>query len=409
MKQEKKTNKNKQQKVKLLKLTSIVLVLMLAISIAIGMSKQSNQEQTDLVSSSIEKENIVAVEEKKSVTIHLMAIGDAMCHSQNFKDAYQASTKTYDFSHVFTNIRDKIASADIAIGNLETTFAGAEKGYSGFPTFNTLDALGYALKDMGVDVLSTANNHSLDKGYSGIVRTLDVLDEIGISHMGTYRSSEEQNELLIKDVNGIKFAFLSFTYGTNGIPVPKGKEYCINLIDETLMKKQIDQAKAENVDVICVSMHWGDEYKIKQNATQERLADFLFENEVDIILGSHPHVLEPMEKRTIRLADGTTKDGFVIYSLGNFISAQKQENTRNTILLDLQITKNPEGKISIDKVEYTPLYVYDKGAGKPQRYKILDIRQTIANYENGTDTSIGATTYKTLQTELAKIESIMGN
>ncbi|MCI9000597.1 MAG: CapA family protein [Clostridia bacterium] len=365
-------------------------------------------KEAEVVSSTATQNN-TAVEEKKSITIHLAAIGDAMCHSQNFKDAYQASTKNYDFSHVFTNIRQKVESADIAIGNLETTFAGAEKGYSGFPTFNTPDALGYALKDMGVDVLSTANNHSLDKGYSGIVRTLDVLDEAGISHMGTYRSLEEQNKILIKDVNGIKFAFLSFTYGTNGIPVPKGKEYCINLIDETLMKRQIDQAKEEQVDVICVSMHWGDEYKIKQNKTQENLADFLFENGVDIILGSHPHVLEPMEKRTITLADGTTKDGFVIYSLGNFISAQKQENTRNTIILDLQITKNPEGKISIDKVEYTPLYVYDKGAGKPQRYKILDIRQTIANYENGTDTSIGATTYKTLKVELTKIESIMGN
>ena len=406
MEKQKVTKKRNKQRAKILKISSIFLVIMLAL-FAIGIGQHSNQEESDLVSSSIEQNTVI--EEKKSSTIHLVAIGDAMCHSQNFKDAYQASTKTYDFSHVFTNIREKVASADIAIGNLETTFAGEAKGYSGFPTFNTPDALGYALKDMGVDVLSTANNHSLDKGYNGIVRTLDVLDEIGISHMGTYRSSEEQNKILIKEVNGITFAFLSFTYGTNGIPVPKGREYCINLIDETLMKQQIEQAKEQNVDVICVSMHWGDEYKIKQNKTQERLADFLFENDVDIILGSHPHVLEPMEKRTITLADGTTKDGFVIYSLGNFISAQKQENTRNTIILDLQITKNPEGKISIDKVEYTPLYVYDKGAGKPQRYKILDIRKTIANYENGTDTSIGATTYKTLKAELAKIESIMGN
>lgn len=406
MEKQKVAKKRKKQNTKFLKVASIFFVIMLSI-FAIGIGEHSNQEETDFVSSRVEEETVV--EEKKSTTIHLMAIGDAMCHSQNFKDAYQASTKTYDFSHVFTNIRDKVASADVAIGNLETTFAGEAKGYSGFPTFNTPDSLGVALKDMGVDVLSTANNHSLDKGYKGIVRTLDVLDEIGISHMGTYRSTEEQNKILIKEVNGITFAFLSFTYGTNGIPVPKGKEYCINLIDEALMKQQIDQAKEENVDVICVSMHWGDEYKIKQNKTQENLADFLFENGVDIILGSHPHVLEPMEKRTITLADGTTKDGFVIYSLGNFISAQKQENTRNTILLDLQITKNPEGKISIDKVEYTPLYVYDKGAGKPQRYKILDIRQTIANYENGTDTSIGATTYKTLKTELTKIESIMGN
>ena len=403
MKKRKKPENLRRNKLKYIVGFSILIMIMIAIFIV----SYYPQKETDVLSSTLAQQNTV-VKEKQSSTIHLVDIGDAMCHRQNFKDAYQASTKTYDFSHIFTNIRDKIASADIAIGNLETTFAGEAKGYRGFPTFNTPDALGYALKDMGVDVLSTANNHSLDKGYNGIVRTLDVLDEIGISHMGTYRSSEEQNKILIKEVNGITFAFLSFTYGTNGIPVPKGREYCINLIDETLMKQQIEQAKEQNVDVICVSMHWGDEYKIKQNKTQERLADFLFENDVDIILGSHPHVLEPMEKRTISLPDGTTKDGFVIYSLGNFISAQKQENTRNTIILDLQITKNPEGKISIDKVEYTPLYVYDKGAGKPQRYKILDIRKTIANYENGTDTTIGANTYKTIKAELAKIESIMG-
>ena len=150
--------------------------------------------------------------------------------------------------------------------------------------------------------------------------------------MGTYQSAEEQEQILIKDVNGIKIAFLSYTYGTNGIPVPKGKEYCVNLIDKTLISKQIKQAKEQEVDLICVSMHWGDEYKLKQNSTQEQLADFLFKEGADIILGSHPHVLEPMEKRTITLEDGTTKDGFVIYSLGNFISGQVIANTKNTII-----------------------------------------------------------------------------
>lgn len=130
-------------------------------------------------------------EEKQDITIHLSAIGDAMCHSQNFKDAYHSDTNTYDFSHVFTEVKDHLSQADIAIGNLETTFAGEERGYSGYPTFNTPAALGNSLKDIGIDVLSTANNHSLDKGYSGIVSTLDKLDEIGISHMGTYRSVEE--------------------------------------------------------------------------------------------------------------------------------------------------------------------------------------------------------------------------
>lgn len=399
MNQPKRSKKRKPNYFRITCVFFVFLLLLFAVGHKIGDDKSITDSHSSTSST---------VEEKQDITIHLSAIGDAMCHSQNFKDAYDEASKTYDFSHVFTDIKEHLNTADFAIGNLETTFAGEERGYSGYPTFNTPSAFGVALKDIGIDVLTTANNHSIDKGYSGIVSTLDALDEIGIAHTGTARSEEEQNKVLVQDIHGIKFAFLTFTYGTNGISIPKGKEYCVNLIDKELIKKQIEQAKAENVDVICVSMHWGDEYKLKQNATQEELADFLFENGVDIILGSHPHVLEPMEKRTITLEDGTTKDGFVIYSLGNFVSGQVKENTKNTIILDMQITKNKEGKISIDKVDYTPLYMYDKGAGKSKRYKLLDIRKTLSNYENGTDTSIGSSMYQTLKTELTKIENIMG-
>lgn len=158
----------------------------------------------------------------------------------------------------------------------------------------------------------------MDKGSSGVISTLDALDEIGISHTGTYRSKEEQDTILIKEVNGIKIAFLSFTYGTNGIPIPEGKEYLVNLIDENLMLEQINLAKEAKVDIICVSMHWGIEYVQKQNAEQERLSKFLFENGVDIIIGNHPHVVEPMEKRNITLTDGTEKEVFVVYALRKF-------------------------------------------------------------------------------------------
>ena len=158
----------------------------------------------------------------------------------------------------------------------------------------------------------------MDKGTSGVISTLDALDEIGIDHTGTYRSEEEQNTILVKEVNGIRIAFLAFTYGTNGIPVPEGKEYLVNLIDEDLILEQINLAKEQHVDVICASMHWGVEYVQKQNSEQERLANLLFENGVDIIIGNHPHVVEPMEKRTITLADGTEKEVFVVYALRKF-------------------------------------------------------------------------------------------
>ena len=317
------------------------------------------------------------------VSVSMAVVGDIMCHSSNFADAYDEKSDSYDFSSVFTDIKHYLADADIAVGNLETTFAGKEIGYSGYPTFNSPEELAQDIKNLGIDVVSTANNHSLDKRYAGLVSTLDELDKVGLSHTGTYRSTDEQNKILTRDVNGIKFAFLSFTYGTNGIPVPSGKEYCINLIDKELIRNQISMAKALNPDVLCVSMHWGDEYKLVQNSNQEELADFLFENGVDIIFGSHPHVLEPLEKRTITLADGSTKDGFVIYSLGNFMSGQVIENTMNSIILRLKITKHSDGKISIDSYDYVPIFMYDKGAGQDNRYKILDIEKCISDYESG--------------------------
>ena len=344
------------------------------------------------------------------ITIHMSAFGDTMCHLTNIKNAYDASKKDYDFSNVFKNVRSYLEDADITIGNLETTFAGSSRGYTGYPTFNAPEVLGQNLKDMGVDVLTTANNHCMDKGNSGLVSTLDYLYKYEISHTGTARSEEEQNSILIKDVNGIKIAFLSYTYGTNGITIPSDKPYSVNLIDKELIKKHIASAKEQNVDVICVSMHWGLEYKLKPNSTQTELADFLFENGVDIILGSHPHVLEPMEKRTITLEDGTTKDGFVIYSLGNFVSGQIYANTKSTVILDIQITKNSDGKISIDNVKYTPVYLYDKGAGAKTRtrYTLIDLEKSISDYENGNDSSISKSLYNTFKDELENIKKNVG-
>ena len=276
-------------------------------------------------------------------------------------------------------------------------------GYSNYPQFNSPEELAYDLADMGIDVLSTAGNHCLDKGFSGLSNTLNVLDSARISHTGTARTEEERDTILFKDVNGIKVAFISYTYGTNGIPIPDGKDFCVNLIDRDLIKKDIESAKSQNADVIIACMHWGIEYQTTQNAEQEELANFLFQNGVDIILGNHPHVLQPMEKKTITLEDGTVKDCFVIYAFGNFICDQNAENTRNSIILNIDITKNTDGKISIDNIDYVPTYMYKNPNLSIRKMKVLDIEKTISNYENGTNTSIGQSTYNLLQTELKKI------
>lgn len=385
---------------------SLIILVLLIVLIGFGIKKLFSK------SGEITNNPETKQEEKvipPDITINLVATGDIMCHSTNFKAAYNNTTKTYDFSPVFTDVAKYITKADIAIGNLETTFAGEARGYSGYPTFNSPKELGIAIKNIGIDVLSTANNHSIDKGESGIISTLDTLDEIGIEHTGTYRSKEEQNKILVKEVNGIKIAFLSFTYGTNGIPVPKGKEYLVNLIDKNLMLEQINLAKEQNVDIICTSMHWGVEYAQKQNKEQEELADFLFKNGVDIIIGNHAHVIEPMQRKSVTLEDGTEKEVFVVYALGNFVSGQVKEHTKSTAILDMQITKSGEtGKISIDSVNYVPVYCYDKGAGVQNRYKLIDIRAAMAEYNSGNTKNVNMSLYNTLKQELANIEKVLG-
>lgn len=356
-----------------------------------------------------ENENKEDTKQETDTTFTLTAIGDVMCHNTQYMDAYDSSTGTYDFSYVFDNISSYTKTADICVGNLETSFAGEDKGYSNYPTFNSPDSLADSLKRIGVDVLSTAGNHALDMGFSGLSRTIDVLDKADISHLGTYKTQEDQDKVLIKYVKGVKIAFIDYTYGTNGIAVPSDKKFCINLIDKDLIKKHIETAKSQNVDMIVACMHWGTEYQTKQNSEQEELADFLFQNGVNVIIGNHPHVLQPMEKRTVTLEDGSTRDGFVAYALGNFICDQNAVNTRDSVILNLKITKHTDGSVTIDNYDYVPIYMYKDTSVSKHKMKILDINKTIYNYEHNLDDSITEKVYNLMKTELDRITKILSN
>ena len=175
-------------------------------------------------------------ESKKDITFNLTAIGDIMCHNTQYFDAYNSSTDSYDFSYVFSDISNYIQDSDITVANLETTFAGKDRGYSNYPRFNTPDELAYDIGKLGVDVVSTSGNHSLDYGFYGLSRTIDTLNNANISHVGTYKTQEERDTILFKEVNGVKIAFLNYAYGTNGITIPSDKPYCINIIDKNLIK-----------------------------------------------------------------------------------------------------------------------------------------------------------------------------
>ncbi len=394
----------------------IVIIVLIAISIGIytlvnnpnAITALWNKNNVNDVNQAQAQNEVVEEPLPEDTVINIVGIGDALCHSQNFKDAYNSETGEYDFSPMFKNVTKYFDDTTVAVGNLETTLAGADRGYSGYPTFNSPDELAYDLKEMGIDILTTANNHCLDKGYTGLERTLNVLDDYGIAHTGTSRSEEEQNTILMKDLNGIKTAFLCYTYGTNGIPIPSGREYSVNLIDKDFIKEQLDKAKEEGAELIVVSMHWGAEYRLKPTTEQEDLAEFLIKNGADVILGNHSHVPEPMEMKTVTLDDGTTREGFVIYSMGNFFSAQTDNYTRDTLILNVEVRKNgATGEITIDKATYTPVYVYDNGKNAKDRYELLDIEQIIKDYEAGSS-EYSQSIYNLMKSELNKIVEIVG-
>lgn len=353
----------------------------------------------------------------------LAVCGDAMSHMPQTRDAYDSQAGAYDYKPMIRFAKPWIEQADYAVVNLETTFAGGPD-YSGFPAFNTPDALGDALKDAGFDLVSTANNHCLDRGYDGMVRTLDVLDNLGLAHVGTYRSAEEraaQNGVHVADVGGIKVAFLSYTYGTNGIPVSKSHPDTVNLLhtdymsdaqvlDTARIADDLAAAEALSPDLIAVIVHWGVEYQTTQNDHQEEIADFLFDHGADVILGSHPHVLQPMETRTLTDRDGTTHTGFVCWSLGNFISSQNDEYTDTTVVLNLELTKNPNtGATDVTKVRYVPLYMLDREQEVDgERFTLLDAHRGIEEYASGDSSYISASTEKKLQKCVSDCHKILG-
>ncbi len=390
-------------------LSIIVIILIILAGISIYNYQMKMGEQKEVIANAIEenkiKEEIIV---EPDITFSIAAIGDVMCHNTQYRDAYVSSTGEYDFNYVFDEIKQYTSEADLTIGSLETVFGGAEIGYSNYPMFNSPDALATALGNIGVDVLSTAGNHALDKGYNALTRTIDVLNTAGISNVGTYKSQEERDTVLIKEVEGVKIAIINYTYGTNGIAIPTGKEYSVNLIDKDLMLKDIESAKAQEVDMIIACMHWGTEYLREANSEQEELADFLFQNGVNVILGNHPHVIQPMEKRTVTLTDGTTQDGFIVYALGNFICDQNYQYTRNSAILNLEITKKASGEITIDEAKYTPIYMYKDNATTVQRMKLMDIETNIYNYENLEEKNISNATYNLLKTELKYVEEVLG-
>ena len=283
--------------------------------------------------------------------VKMLFAGDAMQHKSQIEDAKKEGGK-YDYSLYFKHVEQVIKKADVAVINFEVTMGG--KPYTGYPTFSAPDEFAEAIKNAGFNVFLTANNHSVDRGKKGIERTIKQLDSLDVVHTGTFKDSLEREIyyplLMLKD--GIRIAMLNYTYGTNGIPVPKPN--IVNLIDTVQIKKDIADSKKLGADIIIANMHWGDEYVLRQNREQTKLANFLVDNGVRLVIGNHPHVVQPVDIRK----EGDSIKSIIVYSLGNYISGMRTINTSGGMVVNINISKEPRQTVSIDSFDYSLVWTH---------------------------------------------------
>ena len=298
--------------------------------------------------------------------ITLLFVGDAMNHLPQITSAERPEGK-YDYSECFEYIRNEVECADISVVNLETTHAG--KPYMGYPTFSAPDEFSAELQRSGFNLFVTANNHSADKGKKGIERTIDVLDNLKITHTGTFKDSAARDSTypLLVEENGFRLAFLNYTYDTNGLPVTAPN--IVNEISDKTILQDIEKAKTLNPDLIIACLHWGVEYQRTPSKEQRKLAKLMIDNGVQIIIGSHPHVIQPMEG-TLN-SDKSTYKSIVAYSLGNFISNQNDRYTDSGAMVKISIEKDEENGVSITDCAYSLVWRYRYSENGKRHYTLI--------------------------------------
>lgn len=363
---------NKRERVSII----ILILLSLVLSSCRAVTKPDiHSENINIYS----EDEVIPIEEKvedKVEEITLLAVGDIMFHSPQVRAAYLGEGN-YDFTPTFKYVKEYIESVDLALANYETVTLD-NKPYSGFPRFNSPKETILALADTGFDIISTANNHSLDGGKSGVLSTLNAIEEYELKSIGTYKNSEEQ--ILIEDIKGIKIGFLSYTYGLNGLDSLLTKDelsYMINLINEDKIKADIEKTKELGVDLTVLFLHWGNEYHNDPSNYQMELGEKIIEWGGNIIFGSHPHVIQKSETLN-------NPNNYIIYSMGNFLSNQSNDTMGNSltedgVMVKLNIEKNfTTGESIIKEVEYIPTWVYKYKSEGKFNYEILPIEEVIS-------------------------------
>lgn len=374
------------------KIKVILASLLIVCSVLVINSVISNNVVTTK-GASIEEKEVIKENDKKGFfdmfslgrKVNISAVGDIILHDEQIWSAYNEENKAYDFMNNFKYVKNFIEKSDIAYGTIEGTYAGEEIGYSGYPNYNGPDSMIDALKDTGFDIINVATDHSLDKGLEGVSKTGEKIDK-DMTSIGN-------KKYIIKKIKGIEIGFTSYTYESkegelNGHKIPEDinlNTFSYNKLDKGLeeMKALVEEMKNEGAEFIVFGMHWGIEYNTEPSKYQVKIAEALNEYGVDLILGSNPHVVQPIEE--IEGKDG--HNTLVAYSLGNFISNQRLETmgdrkTADGVILNLTLDKSRKG-VKIEKWDYTPTWVYKiPRENKKSDYYILPVEETL-NSEEG--------------------------
>ena len=290
--------------------------------------------------------------------------GDAMQHQRQL-DAARTPAGEYDYSQCFAGIAPWIQEADYAVVNLETTLNG--RNYTGYPCFCTPDSYAEALRDAGFDMFLTANNHTLDRRDAGLNRTVAMLDSLGVDHIGTYRNRSERDAAIpcIREIGGIKVGFLNYTFSTNGIKVQR--EAVVDYIDKEVIRADVEATRRAGAELVIVIPHWGTEYRLLPDAWQKSMADYIMSLDVDIVMGGHPHVVQPME---VRVDEETGRRRLLVYSLGNFLSGMRTTDTRGGAVVKVTLSRDDNGAAQFEAAEYRLVYTVP-GTSSSNNYRII--------------------------------------
>ena len=270
---------------------------------------------------------------------------------------------------IFAPVAPYLRAADFTVVNLETRLAGAERGYSSFPRFNTPDSLATALKGAGVDLVANANNHVLDMGWAGLARTLDVVKAAGLDSIGTYASQAARDTPYVVDVGGIRLCFMSYTTITNGIGVPRDHPYAVALLDPAVVTADSARARAAGADLVIAIIHWGVEYERQPSKAIQQLSETLVRDcGVDAIIAGHPHVVQPIVK--VAVPDSPAGGKYVVYSMGNFMSGMSTRYSDGGIVVYLHIEKR-DGAAWVKDLQYLPVYMQRGVSGGRVNYRVL--------------------------------------